>query len=736
VAIKLIIKRLYISGFGKLTKKDLELKEGLNILYGDNETGKSTVLAYIKAMLYNAKEANKYIPWNADNFNSDNNILLKLDNENEIKIEKNFNNKTKIYSINPFKDITSEFPIEKNKVLIGEKLLNLDVNSFESSALIVQGGTKLISNNKKDLKDRLMKLSQYGNEDIDYLNALDKLKGELNEIGIGKAGKHKKLIKINNTIEDIELRKEEAYKTLRNLYNLSKKEKMLSENLKTLETEIENINDKISNNKAIIAGKYIETSNRVKALEEEKNKIENEIKNIISSYNLNNIDIEKVKYTLTIIEKYNNEKSLLNERKERLNKKSTNYNQEINKEYLIQGKKNLEKDRIKSLKTSLTAGVIISTLVIILAFILGIIYGSLNYAWYAILAIIPISLYLIINYQKSINIIMKEYYKKLNEIETKGAIKDNHLLESLIEETEEEIDNIGIKIKAAYKELQELLGKEKTEENIIYTANIYIKKEQEKEILINKIKEIDKEISILKSNILILGNNVDINNLDLTLCSSFEFDENISSLENKKQEFNNELKKIEVMLASTTKELELTEENYIHPGDLEEELYKLFNEKNKLINKKESIELAIEYLKISFDEIQKNYIPELNNNCQKYIKFITNNKYQEIFTDTELNTFLKDEENGIIDINNLSYSTIEQVYLAFRLSLIKLLSKEEKIPLFIDEPFAYYDENRHKNTLLALREFSKTHQVILFTCQKKDINLIENIFTSYNLLYL
>ena len=44
------IKKLKINGFGKLKDKDIELKEGINIIYGKNEAGKSTLLKFITRM--------------------------------------------------------------------------------------------------------------------------------------------------------------------------------------------------------------------------------------------------------------------------------------------------------------------------------------------------------------------------------------------------------------------------------------------------------------------------------------------------------------------------------------------------------------------------------------------------------------------------------------------------------------------------------------------------------------
>ena len=41
------IKNLKITGFGKVQKKEIEFRDGINIVYGENEAGKSTLLKFI-----------------------------------------------------------------------------------------------------------------------------------------------------------------------------------------------------------------------------------------------------------------------------------------------------------------------------------------------------------------------------------------------------------------------------------------------------------------------------------------------------------------------------------------------------------------------------------------------------------------------------------------------------------------------------------------------------------------
>ena len=54
---KFIITRLYLEHFGQFHKKEIIPGEGLNVIYGPNEAGKSTVCHFILAMLFDMERA-------------------------------------------------------------------------------------------------------------------------------------------------------------------------------------------------------------------------------------------------------------------------------------------------------------------------------------------------------------------------------------------------------------------------------------------------------------------------------------------------------------------------------------------------------------------------------------------------------------------------------------------------------------------------------------------------------
>ena len=59
----LIIRELQLYHFGKFHQMTLPLQPGINIIYGENEAGKSTIHRFIKAMLFGVTRLRFKIIW-------------------------------------------------------------------------------------------------------------------------------------------------------------------------------------------------------------------------------------------------------------------------------------------------------------------------------------------------------------------------------------------------------------------------------------------------------------------------------------------------------------------------------------------------------------------------------------------------------------------------------------------------------------------------------------------------
>ena len=93
-------------------------------------------------------------------------------------------------------------------------------------------------------------------------------------------------------------------------------------------------------------------------------------------------------------------------------------------------------------------------------------------------------------------------------------------------------------------------------------------------------------------------------------------------------------------------------------------------------------------------------------------------------------------ENGnYVNANLLSVGTIDQLYLALRLAIANEVTKEE-LPLILDEAFAYYDEERLENILSYLSDNFKENQIIIFTCSKREKEILQKKGIDYNYIEL
>ena len=129
--------------------------------------------------------------------------------------------------------------------------------------------------------------------------------------------------------------------------------------------------------------------------------------------------------------------------------------------------------------------------------------------------------------------------------------------------------------------------------------------------------------------------------------------------------------------------------------------------------------------------MKKNISPKFNKMLSENIEKISNGKYKNIIINDNLLVELND--GRYIPAENLSIGTIEQIYLSLRLSIMNELSKE-KMPIMLDESFAYYDNERLSSALEFLSKVD--NQVILFTCTEREKELLDNMNIEYNYIEL
>ena len=295
------INNLKINGFGKLENKEINLSENINLIYGKNEAGKTTLLKFISGMFYgisknkNKKEIpdyEKYKPWKAEEYSGK--IEYILDNKETFEVFRDFNKKNpKIYKNS--EDISNEFNINKTK---GNEFFyeqtNVDEQTFLSTTLVEQKSVVLESEEQNGLIQKIANLLSTGEENVSYKKTITQLsKRQTEEVGtlrtVGKPlnilnQKIDELTKIKKNEEIDEEQKNELEKSQKTTRN------MIEEKTNKLEL-IKKINSKkIEEN---IQKEKIKINNDI--LNDEKNKINN-LKNKINENKKQKIKKNKINF--------------------------------------------------------------------------------------------------------------------------------------------------------------------------------------------------------------------------------------------------------------------------------------------------------------------------------------------------------------------------------------------------------------------------------------------------------
>lgn len=621
------IKNIKINGYGKLEDVEINLGDKINIIKGNNESGKSTLLNFISSSLYgiskNKKgkeisDFDKYKPWNTDAFSGK--LEYELDNGDDYEIFRDFKKKTpEIYKNG--KDVTFDYSIDKTK---GSEFFTeqtgINEEMFLNTFMSEQEEVKLNKASQTSIIQKLSNMVSTGNENISYKKTIDKInKKQLEEIGSERSSGRPINI-VNDKIEDL---KEEIDEISR--YKDKKYE---------LEQEKQNLSKDFEDEKYVLS-----LLRNVKTLKEK-----------------NSISREKIKILDNEIDGYS---EMQNEK---------------NKE--IEILKSEKKEKRKSHKLIYIMFILLIAIITVISIVSN---QKLLLILDGIVALIGIIFFIVDRKNKrNARNINKKYLEKLTKIE-----EDINRLEDIkklkfaeVTKIEEELENI---------------------------------EEKENEKIVNEFKD-----------------KVDEKQINDILSARYE---DIVDLINQKEESLSNYKVSE-------KKMEIENENIVENLEnlvsLEEDLDRLYEEKEELESINEIYNLVKQNLEEAYEEMKSNITPDFILEIQNIISNATNGKYKKCLVDEE-GIKIENESGSYISIDRLSIGTIDMIYLALRLSAAKSIS-DEKIPIILDEAFAYYDKNRMKNILRYLN--NNNNQVIIFTCTNREIKVLEEEKIEANIINL
>ncbi|MCX7772738.1 MAG: AAA family ATPase, partial [Clostridia bacterium] len=245
------INVLDIKGFGKLKNKKITPDKGFNIIFEPNESGKSTLQAFIKAMLFGLKGGRRakdgslppvkhYKPWSAEQYAGV--MEYSLDNGQSFRVGRNFEKGTaNIYDAGA-NNLTTVFAQDKETgPRFAEEHLGLDETTFERSAFIRQLQCPIDDDGRKSLVEKLSNLNTAGSEELSLTKALNALDTALLEkVGTGRTTvrpldrTNARLVELERQKEQLIALKDQFLDTFRALHDKKELHKKLSLKLETV----------------------------------------------------------------------------------------------------------------------------------------------------------------------------------------------------------------------------------------------------------------------------------------------------------------------------------------------------------------------------------------------------------------------------------------------------------------------------------------------------------------------
>ena len=163
--------------------------------------------------------------------------------------------------------------------------------------------------------------------------------------------------------------------------------------------------------------------------------------------------------------------------------------------------------------------------------------------------------------------------------------------------------------------------------------------------------------------------------------------------------------------------LELVQRDAVSPAVVQEELDDSVEPLAEAKRQLAAAELAKTVLEEAYETLKSNFAPVLAQKTAALFASLTGGKYGELLVSERFDVRIKNEI-GYADVRNFSSGTIEQLYFALRLGIIETIGVD--CPLFLDDPFVLYDDERVLPAMAFLQRFAEQKQVVLCTCHRRD----------------
>lgn len=194
------ILELHLKGFGKISDKTVKLERGLNIVFGPNESGKSTVHRFIEAMFFGfvkpgvkrrilLDEHEKYRPWTGNFYGGS---IVYETAGGVFRVERNLikgRESISVFDNITGEDITKGFRYDKNhrEPMFCREHLGINQTVYKNTISINQLGSKSDSELAKEVGTQLSNMYSSGDAEISVSRAEKNIREYIDDIGTERA---------------------------------------------------------------------------------------------------------------------------------------------------------------------------------------------------------------------------------------------------------------------------------------------------------------------------------------------------------------------------------------------------------------------------------------------------------------------------------------------------------------------------------------------------------------------
>ena len=218
------IKKIEINSFGCLTNKTFLLDKGFNLIFGDNESGKTTLLSFVLFAFYgikikkqpgNMSFKEKYMPWNGIPMQG--NITFEYDDETYCisRLCSDIRNTVSLININTGESIKDRHILSSP----GEYFFGVSAEAFAQSVFFTSGTANIRASSNHELVDMLSGSFENTSSEVSYNRISDILNNDILNLSSPKR-KNAVIPKLEAEIYEINRRQSRLERSLVNADNV------------------------------------------------------------------------------------------------------------------------------------------------------------------------------------------------------------------------------------------------------------------------------------------------------------------------------------------------------------------------------------------------------------------------------------------------------------------------------------------------------------------------------------